>query len=214
MGFSRQEYWSGLPFPSPGHLLDTGVKLTSLTSPASAGGFFTASATWQWRDLPKFPDGTAGVGAELKGSPAPPNHVASLLDHWPVLPGSGFHAGPRLPAFPDTWDLLRRALLLQCGDRLTFSLPLKPPVSTTHGQYAQSTRATAPFREPTRRMREWHAHPQTSGHVCGHESGARQSLNVQEMAPWKLSKKYGGQRAVRRKKLQNLSLRSGFPFMG
>ena len=26
MGFSRQEYWSGLPFPSPGHLPDTGIK--------------------------------------------------------------------------------------------------------------------------------------------------------------------------------------------
>ena len=26
MGFSRQEYWSGLPFPSPGNLPDTGIK--------------------------------------------------------------------------------------------------------------------------------------------------------------------------------------------
>ena len=26
MGFSRQEYWSGLPFSSPGHLPDTGIK--------------------------------------------------------------------------------------------------------------------------------------------------------------------------------------------
>ena len=26
MGFSRQEYWSGLPFPSPGHLPDAGIK--------------------------------------------------------------------------------------------------------------------------------------------------------------------------------------------
>ena len=30
MEFSRQEYWSGLPFPSPGDLLDPGIKLTSL----------------------------------------------------------------------------------------------------------------------------------------------------------------------------------------
>ena len=37
MGFSRQEYWSGLPFPSPGDLPDPGIKLTS---PALAGGFF------------------------------------------------------------------------------------------------------------------------------------------------------------------------------
>ena len=30
IGFSMQVYWSGLPFPSPGHLLNPGVKLTSL----------------------------------------------------------------------------------------------------------------------------------------------------------------------------------------
>ena len=37
-GFSRQEYWSGLPFPSPGHLLDPGIEPRS---PALAGRFFT-----------------------------------------------------------------------------------------------------------------------------------------------------------------------------
>ena len=41
MGFSRQEYWSGLLFPSPGHLPDPGVKLTSSESPALADRFFT-----------------------------------------------------------------------------------------------------------------------------------------------------------------------------
>ena len=39
MGFSRQEYWSGLPFPPPGDLPDPGIKHTS---PALVGGFFTA----------------------------------------------------------------------------------------------------------------------------------------------------------------------------
>ena len=43
MGFSRQEYWSGLPCPPPGDLSDTGIKLASLTSPALAGRFFTIS---------------------------------------------------------------------------------------------------------------------------------------------------------------------------
>ena len=39
MGFSRQEYWSGLPFPSPGHLPDPG---TEPESPAlQADAFFT-----------------------------------------------------------------------------------------------------------------------------------------------------------------------------
>ena len=42
MRFSRQEYWSGLPFPHWGDLLDPGIELTSLTSPALAGGFFTS----------------------------------------------------------------------------------------------------------------------------------------------------------------------------
>ena len=41
--FSRQEYWSGLPFPPPGDLPDPGIKSTSLVSPALAGGFFTTS---------------------------------------------------------------------------------------------------------------------------------------------------------------------------
>ena len=37
MGFSRQEYWSGLPFPSPGDLPDPQIEPTS---PALAGTFF------------------------------------------------------------------------------------------------------------------------------------------------------------------------------
>ena len=38
MGFPRQEYWSGLSFPSPGDLPDAGIKPAT---PALAGGFFT-----------------------------------------------------------------------------------------------------------------------------------------------------------------------------
>ena len=38
MGFSRQVYWSGLPFPSPGNLPSPGIKVLS---PALRGGFFT-----------------------------------------------------------------------------------------------------------------------------------------------------------------------------
>ena len=47
MGFSRQECWSGLLCPPPGDLSNPGIKLTSVTSPALAGGFFTTSATWE-----------------------------------------------------------------------------------------------------------------------------------------------------------------------
>ena len=41
IGFSRQEYWSGLPCPPPGDLPNSGTEPTSLTSAALAGGFFT-----------------------------------------------------------------------------------------------------------------------------------------------------------------------------
>ena len=47
MGFPRQEYWSGLPFPSPGDLLNPGIEPTSVASPTLAGGIFTTSATWE-----------------------------------------------------------------------------------------------------------------------------------------------------------------------
>ena len=48
VGFPRQEYWSGLPFPSPGDLPDPGIEPVSLTSPAwaLAGRFFTTITTW------------------------------------------------------------------------------------------------------------------------------------------------------------------------
>ena len=41
MGFSRQEYWSGLRCPPPGDLSDSAIEPASLASPALAGGFFT-----------------------------------------------------------------------------------------------------------------------------------------------------------------------------
>ena len=40
VGFSRQEYWSGLPLPPPGDLPDPGIELQSPVSLALAGRFF------------------------------------------------------------------------------------------------------------------------------------------------------------------------------
>ena len=45
MEFSRQEYWSGLPCPSPGDLPNPGIEPASFMS--LAGGFFTSSTTWE-----------------------------------------------------------------------------------------------------------------------------------------------------------------------
>ena len=52
VAFFRQEYWSGLPCPSPGDLPDLGIKPESLAFPALAGRFFTTSATL---DATSFP---------------------------------------------------------------------------------------------------------------------------------------------------------------
>jgi len=47
VGFSRQKYWSGLPFPSPGDLPNPGIERAS---PALAGRFFTI---WATREAPQ-----------------------------------------------------------------------------------------------------------------------------------------------------------------
>ena len=50
MGFSRQEYWSGLPFPPPGDLPGPGMEPESLPPPSLGDRLFTASATWEGPD--------------------------------------------------------------------------------------------------------------------------------------------------------------------
>ena len=45
MGFPRQEYWSGLPYPPQGDLCNPGIEPVCLISPALAGRFFTTNAT-------------------------------------------------------------------------------------------------------------------------------------------------------------------------
>ena len=47
MGFFRQEYWSGLPFPPPGDLPEPEIEPAPLTSPALAGRLFTTSTPWE-----------------------------------------------------------------------------------------------------------------------------------------------------------------------
>ena len=47
MGFSRQDYWSGLPWPPPGDCRDPGTEPVSLKSPVLSGSFFTTSSTWE-----------------------------------------------------------------------------------------------------------------------------------------------------------------------
>jgi len=55
MGFSRQEYWSGLPCPPPGDHPDPDIEPKSLTSPALAGRFYTTSTIWEALNHPHWP---------------------------------------------------------------------------------------------------------------------------------------------------------------
>ena len=47
VGFSRQEYWSGLPFPTPRNVPDPQMEPASLVSPELAGRFFYHCVTWE-----------------------------------------------------------------------------------------------------------------------------------------------------------------------
>ena len=51
IGFSRQEFCSGLPCPPPVDLPDPGIEPMSLISPPLEGRFFTTSTTWEAPDL-------------------------------------------------------------------------------------------------------------------------------------------------------------------
>ena len=77
MGFSRQEYWSGLPFPPPGELSAPGMEPASLMFPALAGGFFTASAAWEEQFSS---EGNPGTEKDRERCPALRN-----LGRWQVL---------------------------------------------------------------------------------------------------------------------------------
>ena len=55
MGFSRQEYWSGLSCSPPGDLLDPGIKPSSLVPPTLAGGFFTATPPGKPHNTTEYP---------------------------------------------------------------------------------------------------------------------------------------------------------------
>ena len=55
MEFPGQEYWSGLPFPSPGDLPNPGIEPLSQVSPALTGGFFTTAPPGKPTQLDQSP---------------------------------------------------------------------------------------------------------------------------------------------------------------
>ena len=83
MGFSRQDYWSGLPSPSPGDLPHPGIKPTSLASPALAGRFFTTAPPGKPGESPSL----SLTGCILTGLPACPFPGTALFFQTHKPPG-------------------------------------------------------------------------------------------------------------------------------
>ena len=130
MGFSRQEYWSGLPCPPPGDLPDPRMEPVSLMSPASAGRFITTSATRLYSK-----HSAAAAAKSLQSCPT----LCDLIDSSP--PGSAI---PGIQARTLEWDC---HFLLQCMKVKSESeiaqlcptpsdpMDCSPPGSSVHGSF-------------------------------------------------------------------------------
>ena len=86
VGFSKKEYWSGLPCPSPGDLPNPGIEPSSLMSPALAGRFFTISTTWEGqRTSAIHMDSHASLGGGFLGGSEVKNSLANAGDMGLIL---------------------------------------------------------------------------------------------------------------------------------
>ena len=125
MGFSRQEYWCGLPCSPPGDLPDLEIEPLSPMSPALAGRFFTTSATWDHPNYSLYISnslaplcGCVLSSVQLFATSYTVAHQAPLSmgfprqEHWSELP------------FPSPGHLLDPGIKPAPPSRWTDSLPL------------------------------------------------------------------------------------------
>ena len=94
VGFSRQEYWSGLPFRSPGDLPGPGIEPASLLPPALAGKFFITQS-------PVYPSDWLELALGAKR--VPPQGLGSQLPVY-VLKGSIENICAMFPTSPPPTD--------------------------------------------------------------------------------------------------------------
>ena len=128
MGFSKQEYWSGLPFPAPGDLLDPEIKSKPLLSPVLAGAFFTTeppgkpSSTGQVYTIPVLFYKTLQSYKAIRGMPTQYSKNISPSQIWKKT-----FTGPRFSQNPDvTVNIPRDNLKIA----MTFTLKTSSPVNT------------------------------------------------------------------------------------
>ena len=105
MGFSRQEYWSGLPCLPPGDLPDPGIEPTSARVFSNSGGFFTPRTTW----------GTPNTGSVQFSRSVMSNSLRGLPHARPLCPSlsPGVCSNSIESVMPSNHLILCRPLLLQ-----------------------------------------------------------------------------------------------------
>ena len=114
MGFSRQEYWSGFPYPPSGDLPNLGIEPMSLMSPALAGGFFTTSTTCEAHFM-------VWLALNLK------NRLSPRCDPGNILTVDLTVCLQRIQESA-SWDLSRSILIKGKGDNLQLWLGSLDPV--------------------------------------------------------------------------------------
>ena len=131
MGLSRQECWSGLPFPSPGDLPHPGNEPVSPKSAALAGEFFTTHATWE---APALPTPSSSVPCLLRPLPSscPEHSLPTQLPHSLIV----------LPATPTALTPSAQALLPCCLARPVNALRLD---SRSLSRYISSVLLVQPY---------------------------------------------------------------------
>ena len=127
MGFPRQEYWSGFPFPSPGDLPNPGMEFLSLVSPTSAGGSAGKESTCQvgdTGDVGSIPGWGRSPG-ERNGNPLQYSCLGNPMDCSPWA-SSGKNTRVGCHALPLPGDLPNPGIEPRSPTLQVDSLPAEP----------------------------------------------------------------------------------------
>ena len=145
MGFSRQEYWSGLPYPPPEDLPDPGTEPVSLMSPALVGELLTVWATQEWQLWHYRLD-----GHKFEQAPG----VGDGQEAWRVAVHGVTKSRTRLSDWTELMILNKKEQII--------ATPLLP--RTLQSKKGKKTSAQTSETKTSRKKRDYLHHPQVSPH--------------------------------------------------
>ena len=133
IGFSRQEYWSGLPCPPPEDLPNPGIEPASLMFPALAGGFSATSTTLLLLSCSVVSDPMWSHGLQHARPPCPspsPGVCSNScpLSRWchPAISSSVVSFSSCLQSFPASWSFPVSQLFASGGQSIGASASILP----------------------------------------------------------------------------------------